>query len=432
MLYTPERFKKILQKKGQASDLTLDQAPLLKNSETSHLFLTGTTGSGKTNAFHTLLPQLRKRPNRAVIVNLTGDYVMRYYREGRDILLNPYDQRSKGWSPWEEYQNEAHYDALVAAMVPPSRDLDDFWSQAGKKVLKAALKKLKERRQAFPDALYQLLATADFQTFSKFFKGTEGVPFTEKEGEKLTHSIRATLVANIDFLNLLGAFQETFSMRQWIEDPGEEDQWVFLCARVDQRESLRPLYSALIDTGITALMSLPPDSHRRVWFIMDELPALNRLPSLERGLAELRKYGGCLMCGVQSVSQLETTYSPSSARTLLGLFNTKIFFRSLDPTTGQWMSRSIGEAEVSEHIENVFYGANTIRDGVSLNQTTRTRPLVLPTELANLESLHCYLKVAGNFPVTKIEMTYKEMTDGVSPFHPLSPKADQGLEIKVS
>ena len=165
-------------------------------------------------------------------------------------------------------------------------------------------------------------------------------------------------------------------------------------------------------------MSLPPSSDRRVWFVMDELPALNRLPSLERGLAELRKYGGCLVCGVQSVSQLETTYSLQSARTILGLFNTKIFFRSLDPTTSQWVSRSIGEAETSEHIENISYGANTIRDGVSLNQTTRTKALVMPTELANLESLHCYLKVAGNLPVTKIEMTYKNLTEGVSSFHP--------------
>ena len=182
---------------------------------------------------------------------------------------------------------------------------------------------------------------------------------------------------------------------------------------------------------MTALMSLPPSSDRRVWFVMDELPALNRLPSLERGLAELRKYGGCLMCGVQSVSQLETTYSLQSARTILGLFNTKIFFRSLDPTTGQWVSRSIGEAETSEHIENVSYGANTIRDGVSLNQTTRTKALVMPTELANLESLHCYLKVAGNFPVTRIEMTYKNMKEGVSPFEALPQKPEKKASLTL-
>lgn len=78
-----------------------------------------------------------------------------------------------------------------------------------------------------------------------------------------------------------------------------------------------------------------------------------------------------------------------------------------------------------EHIKNVSYGANTILDGVSLNQTTRTKALVMPTELANLESLHCYLKVVGDFPVTEIEMTYKSMKEGVFPFEALPEKSDQ-------
>ena len=62
----------------------------------------------------------------------------------------------------------------------------------------------------------------------------------------MTLSIRATLAAQIKFLSLLQGFKKTFSMRQWIEGQGPEDQWVFLCARADQRESLRPFYSTRI------------------------------------------------------------------------------------------------------------------------------------------------------------------------------------------
>ena len=84
--------------------------------------------------------------------------------------------------------------------------------------------------------------------------------------------------------------------------------------------------------------------------------------------------------------------------------------------TTSWVSRSLGDAETSEHIENVSYGANTIRDGVSLNKTTQTKPIVMPSELSTLDDLTCYLKVAGAFPVTKIKMTYKNPTAEGMPF----------------
>ena len=225
----------------------------------------------------------------------------------------------------------------------------------------------------------------------------------------MVHSLRATLANHVQFLELLTGLKETFSMRQWIQAPEKPDQWVFLSAKADQRESLRALFAALVDTGITSLMSEDPDSKHRIWFVMDELPAIQKLPSLERGLAELRKYGGCLVCGVQAVSQLESTYHSQSARTLLGLFNTKLFFRTLDPLTASWVSKSLGEAETSENIENVSYGANSIRDGVSLNKSTQTKPVVMVSEIQALEDLSCYLKLPGNYPVTKGEMTYKSL-----------------------
>ena len=38
---------------------------------------------------------------------------------------------------------------------------------------------------------------------------------------------------------------------------------------------------------------------------------------------------------------------------------------------GAWISKVLGEVETTEHTENLSYGANTIRDGVSLSQHTQ-------------------------------------------------------------
>jgi len=72
-----------------------------------------------------------------------------------------------------------------------------------------------------------------------------------------------------------------------------------------------------------------------------------------------------------------------------------------------WISKVLGEAETTEHIENLSYGANTIRDGVSLSQNTQTKPLILPTEIANLKDLEAFIKLPGAFPVGRVVMQYK-------------------------
>lgn len=63
------------------------------------LIMTGTTGAGKTNAFHSLLPQIRKRGDKAIIVDVTGSYISRYYNKKTDFILNPLDTRSQFWHP---------------------------------------------------------------------------------------------------------------------------------------------------------------------------------------------------------------------------------------------------------------------------------------------------------------------------------------------
>ncbi len=49
-----------------------------------------------------------------------------------------------------------------------------------------------------------------------------------------------------------------------------------------------------------------------------------------------------------------------------------------------------------------------MRDGVSLNESTRTKPLVMPEEIGALENLVSYIKLPGSWPITKKKMIYKK------------------------
>jgi type IV conjugative transfer system coupling protein TraD len=410
-------LKRIIKKQKLASDLHLDGLPLIKNKETSHILITGTTGSGKTNCFHTLLPQIRDRPNRAIVVDLTGDFVAKYYREGQDILLNPLDKRCVNWSPWADCLTDTHYDALAAAILPKSTGANKFWENAGNALLSAAFRKFGELGMLDVHKLYDLMVRTNLIEFSKFFQNTEAASYTDVGGEKMTMSIRATLVNHIQAFKLLSPTEEPFSIRKWINE-SPEGQWLFISAKPDQRVTLLPLISGWIDTAINALMSAEPNPKRRLWFVLDELPALQKLPSLETGMAEARKYGGCFLAGVQSFPQLINTYGQNQAQSVLDLFNTKIFFRNTDPNTTSWISKVLGEAEIMEHVENLSYGANTVRDGVSLSQQTKTKPLVMGTEISCLPDLEAYIKLPATVPTGRIKMSYKDVNTVARGFVP--------------
>lgn len=455
-LVSSKEMGRLLAKRGENSDLHLDNLPLVRNKETSHILITGTTSSGKTNCFHTLLPQIRNRhekgwPNRAIIVDMTGDFVAKYYREGIDLLLNPFDARSRIWSPWAECLSDTHYDALSAAIVPKSMAHDKFWENAGKALLTAALKKCAQQKEPNIQRLYHLLVRSDLKEFSHFFQHTDAAAYTHAEGEKMTLSIRATLANQLQAFKFLKPIDKNktrppegesseessnkvsppefslnevspreFSIRKWIsKETINSDPWLFLSCKPDQRETLLPLLSAWLDTAINALMSLPPDAERRIWFIIDELPALQKLPSLETMMAEGRKYGGCVLAGVQSFPQLYHAYGQNQAQSILDQFNTKIFFRNTDPTVTAWISKVLGEAEVTEQQENLSYGAHSIRDGVSLSPQTRTKPLILPTEISNLQDLEAFIKFPGPYPICRTKLKYKKLPVIASSFEPV-------------
>ena len=84
-----------------------------------------------------------------------------------------------------------------------------------------------------------------------------------------------------------------------------------------------------------------------------ELPSLGKLPSISQLMAEGRKYGACVVAGVQSTSQLYHHYGDAESSTLIGLFKTKFAFSSDDPRMGELYSKLCGRKNtISQHTNN--------------------------------------------------------------------------------
>jgi len=229
--------------------------------------------------------------------------------------------------------------------------------------------------------------------------------------------VRAMLTANLGALEFLPDDGKPFSIREWISDE-DRDGFLFLTSRGDQHASLRGLISTWLEIAVNAMLSLAQEPDRRIWVILDELPTLHQVPSLQPGLAESRQFGGCFVLGVQVASALRDLYGRNGAETISGLCGTRVVLAAPDRDTAQWSADSLGRSEVEEVAEGVSYGANTIRDGVSLTPRRELRALALPSEITRLPNLEGYLKFPGPFPVASIRLRYVSRPKAAERFVP--------------
>lgn len=404
-LISPTQLSLKLKLSRKASLFRLSNLPLVKGTETQHLLISGATGTGKTNALHSFLPQIRNRHQRAIVVDITGEFVEKYYQPSHDIILNPFDSRSAQWHPWAECLHPSDYKTIAQSFIPSSyREDENFWRKGAQEVFSAALKAMAYSERT--SALSKLLLHDSLSQLSHALQGTTATAYLDLAAEKTAGSIRAVASSFLETLELLPDTDNPFSIRQWIQQE-QSDGWLFLTCSPQHRASSIPLISAWLSIAISNLLQLNPDPKRRLWFILDELPRLNRLKDLENFLTESRKFGGCGVLSIQSPAQLETIYGKAVTSTLLGNCATRVAFAEYDPEIAYRISKTFGNKEVKETQEAISYGAHEMRDGVNLSYHTKNLPVVSPTDLQSLAAHNAFIKLPGKFPMTQVKFKLK-------------------------
>ncbi len=380
--------------------------PWPERTETQHTIVSGTTGSGKTVLISDLVAQIREKGERCVIYDKMGSYTRSFFDKDRDVLMNPLDARAPRWSPFYEARNPRDFDMMAAALIPQQKDtVDPFWVTAARQLFANGAGVLRGKGETRNKVLVDHLLKTELTALAQAMEGTVAQSIVDPENPKTALSVRAMLTANLGALEFLPDEGKPFSIREWI---GEEDKdgFLFLTSRGDQHASLRGLISTWLEIAVNAMLSLAQDDGRRIWVILDELPTLHQVPSLQPGLAESRQFGGCFVLGVQVASALRDLYGRNGAETVSGLCGTRVVLAAPDRDTAQWSADSLGRSEIEEVSEGFSYGANTIRDGVSLTPRRELRALALPSEIMRLANLEGYLKFPGPFPVASIRLKY--------------------------
>ena len=403
----PARVFDLLPLRSRVAPYRIAGVPYPARTETQHTIVSGTTGAGKTVLIADLVEQIRARGERCVLYDKMGSYTETFFDARRDVLLNPLDARSPRWSPFLEARSPRDFDMMAAALIPQQKDtIDPFWVTAARQLFANGAAVLWAKGVTENRVLVEHLLKTELTALAQAMEGTVAQSIVDPENPKTALSVRAMLTANLSALEYLPDTGDPFSIRTWV-DRDEGDGCLFLTSRGDQHASLRGLISTWLEIAVSALLSLPRDDARRIWLVLDELPTLHQVPSLQPGLAESRQFGGCFVLGVQVASALRDLYGRNGAETVSGLCGTRVVLAAPDRDTAQWSADSLGRAEVEEIAEGVSYGANTIRDGVSLTPKRELRALALPSEIMRLANLEGYLKLPGPWPVAEIRLKYR-------------------------
>ncbi len=352
--------------------------------ESSHMLLLGDTGSGKSSAIRQILRQVQQRGESAIIYDPAMDFVGEFYSPGRgDLILNPLDARCPYWNLGAEINRAETATAIAAAMLPEKEYEKAFFTDGPRRILAYLL-----RREPQPRDLLRMMA--DPARIEEAVTGTPLAALVDPAAPAQRAGVLASLNMVADALALLPEWEHertSFATAEWQTG---RTRWVFLTSSAEYRERVLPLYSVWLDLFILRMMSRCQDEQARpVWFVLDELASLNKLPQLHTAVTENRKYGNPVVLGFQGRSQLEKRYG-RDAESMLSQPATKVFFKTSEPRAAKWISEAIGEIEVERLKESrtpALLGSKR-----TYAMEIATKPLVMASEIAGLAPLRAFIK----------------------------------------
>jgi hypothetical protein len=166
-----------------------------------------------------------------------------------------------------------------------------------------------------------------------------------------------------------------------------------------------------------------------VWFVLDELASLQKLPQLHTAVTENRKSNNPVVLGFQGRSQLETRYGHES-EAMLSQPATKIFLRTSEPRAAKWISDAIGEVEIERLRESRTTGRYPQgRNSKGYNLERQVEPLVMASEITGLQPLRGYMKT-GNL-VVPLSFPFIQFPDKHPKFIERTMRSEPRKELKA-
>jgi len=428
-----ESLAKAIKDTNKGSSLELGGVPIPREVLPVHFGFGGDSGTGKSQALFRVINWAKNTcGEKGFVVDKTGEFVQHFFDPDRDIILSPFDDRSVGWTPFNEGTELFDCERMAKSFIPmkaESMSGNEHWPEASLTVLSWLLLKLHETGRTQVDDLIKVLGESEKRiekdllgrptivvekAINKLLSDTPAQIVIDEDAPEHAISVIGTLLPKIRSLFYLRGLENRpqFSIRDWAADSSDK-RWVFIRVTEDQLDAVNPVVTAWIDTLIKSVISLEKSSERVIWGVIDELQSFERINSLKKGTQEGRKYGLRMLLGYASISELQDVYGEKVFKGIVSMLGTKLVYRTTEPEAADWNSKVLLEEDVIMEREGISFGAN---DNLNASDDRKEQALVTRSEIQTLPNFHAYLRLAGDWPTTRIEFKYKAWPDVATPF----------------
>lgn len=403
--YVSGRELDSLVRANQSGGYKLVTVTLPLKAPMSGILMQGAQGSGKSLAIHDLMQQAFAKKRKAIIYDQSGEFFRAYYRPDKDFFFNPACLGSVPWSIFSELQYAYDADTLAQAFLPP---------KAG--VVQGASAFFEDAARALFSVMLLRLAEHGAQNTSDIAKAIFEMPEDEMNSliEKSVASSavggdskgqRQGVISSIAiYLNGIAAVAPgAWSIRDFLDR--DDDSRFFILGTEDTRAMFSPLYRLLLSVSFALIASKQQIIHDdRYWFFLDEVHTLGDI-KLDDQLATMRKFGVCIVSGVQSESQFFTSMGKDRGETVMNCFNTVLMLRMNEPSMMERAAMRLGKMEMEMVSQNQALAVTEWRDGAGMARSEQEKWLVMPSEIGGLADCSGFLKFVGAYPAAKVDYT---------------------------
>jgi len=364
--------------------------PIPHANENLHFAIAASTGAGKSVTLRAMLADIRRRGDRAIVID-NGSEFMRKFSQADDLVLSPFDSRSQGWNVRNEVRAKHDWLRLASSVIPDGHGSDKPWHDMAQKLFGNIGVNVGEATDN--KMLLEIATSYTPAQLEPILAGGSSAVLTQEGGERLLTNIRSVYASALQSWPFMKSGD--FSLRDYMQS--DDRRWLFMPFKESEFGVSKSMIAAWMDILVSAGLERDEGAHQ-TWLIIDELDTLGTLSSLIAATTKLRKRGVCVVVAFQSYSQLAKNYGDDSALTLLNCFSNKLVMRSVDGETAERLSKELGEREVWKKSHSKGRERST-------TQSQQVERLVLPAEIQNLPDLAGYLKLAGDYPVAKVQST---------------------------
>ena len=373
----------------------------------------GDTGGGKTQLIIQQVLQIQERHEVAIIHDPEREYTPRFYKPERgDVILYPYDKRMPFWNIGDEIRSPAEAAAVAASLFPDRPNQDPFFWETSRKIFAHML-----TFKPTPRQLVQWMSNPE--EIDRLVEGTPYKAMITRESPDQRNGVIGSLNRVADALSVLPSEEEGNGRWSTLEWAKTRKGYLFFPGTNMTRDLLMPLYSLWLDLLVMRTQDEGEEEKLpRVWFILDEVGLLQKLPKLHDAITRNRKSNNPIVLGFQGRSQLRKHYG-IDAEVMFSQPATKIFLRTSEPESAKWISDTIGDVEIEQVRESrTSENSSRYRQSRSRQFERRIEPLVLPSEIMGLEDRRGYLKFGNavvqlSFPYVEVPKTQPAIIERV-------------------